>query len=226
MVKRKNTSSSAVNMNTNNKDDLSYASMSDRSMLSPLKDIDDEHMATLRTKMINSAINDNLIDIAYCTIDSPIGELLIAASDEGVLRVAFLAERFDSVLQEIAANVSTRILRVPQRLDFARRQLDEYFSGSRTVFDLPLDMRLSKGFRLSVLHTLSTIEYGQTKSYSQVAEVVGNPKAVRAVGTACATNPIPIIIPCHRVLRSDGTLGGYLGGLDMKRSLLRLEGVD
>jgi methylated-DNA-[protein]-cysteine S-methyltransferase len=119
--------------------------------------------------------------------------------------------------------VSARILRSPRRLDAAATELDEYFSGRRRSFDLPLDLSLSSGFRRLVQHHLPEIAYGRTESYKQVAELVGNPKAVRAVGTACATNPLPVVVPCHRVLRSDGALGGYIGGLDAKRTLLELE---
>jgi len=137
--------------------------------------------------------------------------------------VAYAREDHDAVLQVLADKVSPRILHVPARLDLAARELEEYFAGRRRGFDLPLDWRLSAGFRRTVLTRLAEIGYGQTASYAAVAQLAGNPKAVRAVGTACATNPIPVVVPCHRVVRSDGTMGGYLGGADAKRTLLTLE---
>jgi methylated-DNA-[protein]-cysteine S-methyltransferase len=115
------------------------------------------------------------------------------------------------------------VLRAPRRLDAAARELEEYFGGQRRAFDLPLDLSLSHGFRLLVQQNLPSIGYGQTRSYRQVAELVGNPKAVRAVGTACATNPLPVVVPCHRVLKADGTPGGYVGGPAAKLALLNLE---
>ena len=127
------------------------------------------------------------------------------------------------MLVALARQVSPRIMLSPGRLDDASRQLSEYFARTRRTFDLPLDLRLSSGFRRNVLAHLPTIGYGHTESYAQVAQAAGNARAVRAVGSACATNPLPVIVPCHRVVRSDGTLGGYVGGADAKRSLLTLE---
>jgi methylated-DNA-[protein]-cysteine S-methyltransferase len=164
-----------------------------------------------------------VLDIAYTSVDSPVGRLLLAATATGLLRVAFEREGHDLVLDTLAERVSPRILKSPGRLDAAARQLDEYFAGRRTGFDLPLDYRLSSGFRQLVQRHLPQIGYGQTQSYRQVAELVGSPKAVRAVGSACATNPLPVVVPCHRVLRTDGTLGGYIGGLEAKSTLLTLE---
>jgi methylated-DNA-[protein]-cysteine S-methyltransferase len=129
----------------------------------------------------------------------------------------------DAVLATLAGAVSPRILRAPARLDEVSRQLEEYFAGRRRVFDVPLDLRLARGFRRSVLAHLPAIGYGQTESYAQVAAAAGRPRAVRAAGTACATNPLPVIVPCHRVIRSDGTPGLYVGGPEAKRSLLTLE---
>ena len=139
------------------------------------------------------------------------------------MRVAYAIEDHDRVLDTLARQVSPRVLRAPKRLDVAARELEEYFRGQRHGFDLPLDLSLSRGFRLLVQQQLPSIGYGQTRSYRQVAELVGNPKAVRAVGTACATNPLPVVLPCHRVLRSDGTPGGYAGGTAAKTTLLNLE---
>ena len=164
---------------------------------------------------------EGLVDVAYRTVDSPAGELLLAATDAGVVKVGF--ESDEDALEELAARISPRVLQRPARLDTAARQLEEYFAGRRRDFDLPLDMRLAHGFRRHVLDELRDVGYGTTVSYSQLAEAAGNPRAVRAVGSACATNPIPIVIPCHRVLRSDGSLGGYGGGLHVKRALLDLE---
>lgn len=165
----------------------------------------------------------DLIDIAYTTVDSPVGRLLLAATEAGLVRVAFEMEDHDLVLERLADRVSPRILQSTARLDAAARQLEEYFAGRRTAFDLPLDYRLSSGFRQLVQRYLPQIGYGRTQSYREVAELVGNPKAVRAVGSACATNPLPVVVPCHRVLRTDGTLGGYIGGLAAKSALLTLE---
>jgi methylated-DNA-[protein]-cysteine S-methyltransferase len=137
--------------------------------------------------------------------------------------VAYATEDHDRVLDTLAQRLSPRVLRAPKRLDVAARELEEYFGGRRREFDLPLDLSLSKGFRQLVQRHLPDIGYGQTSTYGRVAELVGNPKAVRAVGTACATNPLPVVVPCHRVLRSDGTLGGYAGGAAAKMTLLSLE---
>jgi methylated-DNA-[protein]-cysteine S-methyltransferase len=180
-------------------------------------------LARLRARLSADAAESGLLDVAYRTVDSPVGPLLLAATDRGLLRVAFAREGFDEVLAALAAKVSPRVLQAPRRLDSAAAELDEYFAGTRQDFDLPLDFALSSGFRKSVQRYLPRIGYAQTRSYRQVAEGVGNPKAVRAVGTACATNPLPIVVPCHRVLRSDGGLGGYLGGVEAKTALLALE---
>jgi methylated-DNA-[protein]-cysteine S-methyltransferase len=186
-------------------------------------DVDEEKIAQLRRRMVDHAEAERLIDIAYTTIDSPIGELLLATTEKGLVRVAFAVEDLDVVLENIAAKLSPRIVRLPRRLDRVAREMDEYFMKKRTSFDLAIDLSLSRGFRQLVQTHLKEIAYGQTKSYSEVAALVGNPKAVRAVGTACATNPLPVVVPCHRVLRSDGSLGGYLGGLQAKTALLELE---
>ena len=183
----------------------------------------DAEMARLRARLTAEAEAAGILDVAYRTLDTPVGELLLAATPAGIVRVAYETEGRDAVLTTLAAKVSPRVLRAPARLDDIARQLDEYFAGRRKQFDLPLDLSRSAGFRRIVLTYLPTIEYGHTASYQAVAEGVHNPKAVRAVGTACATNPLPIVIPCHRVIRSDGALGAYLGGPDTKRRLLDLE---
>lgn len=170
---------------------------------------------------------EGLVDVAYATTDSPIGPLLVAVTGAGLVRLAFEREDDDAILQDLADRVAPRVVRAPARLDEVRRELDEYFDGRRDHFDLPLDWRLSSGFRRTVLeHLYADVPYGRTVSYLELATIVGNPKASRAVGTAMATNPIPIVVPCHRVLRSGGQLGGYGGGLPAKRHLLALEAHD
>jgi methylated-DNA-[protein]-cysteine S-methyltransferase len=182
-----------------------------------------ETITRLHDQLVAAADADQLLDVAYRTVDSPVGTLLLAATDQGVVRVAYQLEHHDQVLQTLAERVSPRILYAPRRLDQVARQLAEYFEGERREFVLPLDFRLAHGFRREVLSRLRMINYGRTESYSQVAAATGHPRAVRAVGTACATNPLPVIVPCHRVLRSDGKLGGYSGGLQTKAALLSLE---
>ena len=177
----------------------------------------------LHARLEAAAQDEGLLDVAYRTIDSPVGVLLLAATDQGLVRVAYAREDHDAVLQHLAEQVSPRVLRAPARLDPVASEIDEYFAGRRRTFDLPLDLRLAHGFRRTVLAHLPEIGYGQTASYGAVAAAAGSPRAVRAVGTACATNPLPIVVPCHRVVRADGSMGGYLGGLDAKRTLLTLE---
>ena len=184
---------------------------------------DPDTLSRLRLRLGLAAEAEGLLDVAYTTIDSPLGPLLLAATPKGLVRVAYDVEDHDRVLGTLSQRLSPRVLRAPRRLDAAARELDEYFSRQRRVFDLPLDLSLSKGFRQLVQRHLPEIGYGQTRTYRQVAELVGNPQAVRAVGTACATNPLPVIVPCHRVLRADGTPGGYVGGPDAKKALLSLE---
>ena len=172
---------------------------------------------------MNPTDTDRQLDIVYRTVDSPIGLLLLAAGPEGLVRVAFDAEGHDAVLALLAERISPRILRSPGRLDDAARQLDEYFAGRRRRFEVPVDLRLAGGFRRTVLLHLQRIPYGSTESYATVARAAGNPGAVRAVGSACSHNPVPLVVPCHRVVRSDGTIGQYLGGSEAKRALLALE---
>lgn len=177
----------------------------------------------LHERLVASAEADGLLDIAYRTLDTPVGTLLLAATPTGLVRVAYEREGLDGVLGALASKISPRILEAPKRLDDVARQLEEYFAGDRHRFALPLDLSLSSGFRRTVLAYLPDIEYGETASYSDVAIAVRNPKAARAVGTACATNPLPLVIPCHRVVRADGLIGSYLGGEATKRLLLNLE---
>jgi methylated-DNA-[protein]-cysteine S-methyltransferase len=191
--------------------------------LTRITDADGDEMRELHTRLAVAAQRDGVLDVAYRVVDSPVGPLLIAATELGLVRVAFAVEGQDAVLQQLADRVSPRILLAPNRLDAAAHQLDEYFAGGRTGFDVPLDWRLSAGFRSTVLQHLPEIAYGHTASYAAVARLAGNPKAVRAVGSACATNPLPVVVPCHRVVRSDGSMGGYLGGPEAKHTLLTLE---
>jgi methylated-DNA-[protein]-cysteine S-methyltransferase len=184
---------------------------------------DPDTLSRLRQRLAIAAEARGLLDVAYTTVDSPVGALLLAATPTGLVRVAYDIEDHDRVIDTLSQRLSPRVLRAPRRLDAAARELDEYFTGRRRTFDLPLDFSLSRGFRQLVQRHLAEIGYGQTRSYGQVAELIGNPKAVRAVGTACATNPLPVVVPCHRVLRADGTTGRYVGGPSAKKALLSLE---
>jgi methylated-DNA-[protein]-cysteine S-methyltransferase len=179
----------------------------------------------LLERLTDTAAERGLLDVAVAPTDTPIGALLLAATERGVVRVAFEGEDFDRVMEQLAARVSPRLLEAPRRLDPVRRQIDEYFEGRRTAFDVAVDMQLAHGFRRQALAVVAGIPYGSTKSYREVAQGAGSPSAVRAAGSACATNPVPIVVPCHRVLRTGGGLGGYGGGLDRKEQLLRLEGA-
>ena len=184
---------------------------------------DDETLARLHQRLERDAATDQLLDVAYRTVDSPVGTLLLAATTVGLVRVAYDIEDHDAVLATLAGSVSPRVLRAPARLDAVARQLDEYFTKRRTDFEVPVDLRLAEGFRRSVIEHLRGIGYGRRESYAAVASAVGNPRAVRAVGTACANNPLPVVIPCHRVVRSDGSTGQYVGGPAAKSALLTLE---
>jgi len=186
---------------------------------------DEDALARLRLRLELAAEAGELLDVAYTTVDSPVGSLLLAATPRGLVRVAYEREGHDRVLDTLAQRLSPRVLRAPKRLDAAAQELDEYFRRQRRAFDLPLDLSLSRSFRQLVQRHLPDIGYGQTRTYLQVAELVGNPKAVRAVGTACATNPLPLVLPCHRVVRADRTPGGYIGGPAAKAALLRMEAL-
>ena len=178
----------------------------------------------LRARLAAAAEAEGILDVAYRTVDTPVGPLLLAATEQGLVRVAYPNQGHDAVLQALADRVSPRVLHAPGRLDPVARQLDDYFAGRRQRFDVPLDWRLLTGFRSTVLHHLAIdVDYGHTASYAALAALAGNPKAVRAVGSACATNPLPVVVPCHRVVRSDGAIGNYAGGVEAKRTLLELE---
>jgi methylated-DNA-[protein]-cysteine S-methyltransferase len=183
-------------------------------LFASLPEIDEQATARLHAR---------LTDVAYRTLDTPVGSLLLAATEQGLIRVVYPGQGHDEALAQLAERVSPRILNAPARLDTVTRQLEEYFARSRTEFDVPVDLRLAAGFRRRVLSHLPFIPYGSTESYGQVAIAADSPRAVRAVGSACATNPVPIVVPCHRVIRSDGTSGGYAGGPEAKQALLNLE---
>jgi methylated-DNA-[protein]-cysteine S-methyltransferase len=171
------------------------------------------------------AAAEGLLDVAYTITDSPFGPLLLAQTQRGLVRVGLPNQDAEELLVDLVERVSPRVLEAPAELDETRRELDLYFDGKLDRFDLPLDWRLSGGFRQRVLRAINRIPYGQTRSYTEMARKAGNERAVRAAGTACGSNPIPLVVPCHRVLRTGGALGGYGGGLPMKQALLELEGV-
>jgi methylated-DNA-[protein]-cysteine S-methyltransferase len=185
--------------------------------------------ATIDPKTVNElrarAAEEGLLDVAYATADSPFGPLLLAQTSRGLVRVGLPNQDSDELLIDLAERVSPRVLEAPAELDEVRRELDLYFAGKLDRFDLPLDWRLSGGFRRRVLRAIDRIPYGQTRTYTEMARRAGNERAVRAAGSACGSNPIPLVVPCHRVLRTGGALGGYGGGLPMKQALLELEGV-
>jgi methylated-DNA-[protein]-cysteine S-methyltransferase len=166
-----------------------------------------------------------LLDVAYATLDSPLGPLLLATTPRGLVRLAYLDHADeDAVLEQLAVAVSPRIMAAPGKLDEPRRELDEYFAGRRERFDLPVDWGLTRGFARRILQATSKIPYGATATYKQMAAQAGSPRASRAAGNALGSNPIPIVVPCHRILHSGGGLGGYTGGLEKKRLLLGVEG--
>jgi methylated-DNA-[protein]-cysteine S-methyltransferase len=186
--------------------------------------VEESDVDLLRGRLAAAAEAEGILDVAYRTVDTPVGPLLLAATEQGLVRVAYPNQGHDAVLQALADRISPRVLHAPARLDPVARQLDDYFAGRRRRFDVPLDWRLSTGFRSTVLHHLAAdVDYGRTASYAALAALAGNPRAVRAVGTACATNPLPVVVPCHRVVRSDGAIGNYAGGVEAKRTLLDLE---
>lgn len=182
-------------------------------------------MRTELRDLADRAAAEGLLDVAYTTTDSPFGTLLLATTPTGLVRIGMPNQDAGELLEDLAARVSPRVLEAPGQLDAARHELDLYFEGKLTEFDLPLDWQLSKDFRRRALRAIARIPYGQTRSYTEIATSAGNQRAVRAAGTACGSNPLPIVVPCHRVLRTGGALGGYGGGLPMKRGLLALEGV-
>jgi methylated-DNA-[protein]-cysteine S-methyltransferase len=169
---------------------------------------------------------EGLLDVAYASVDSPLGTLVVASTPRGLVRLAYTGSHGeDEVIEDLADKLSPRVLEAPQRLDEVRRELDEYFEGRRDGFDLPIDWSLTRGFTSKVLRQTARIGFGKTSTYAEVASRAGSPRAVRAAGNALGANPIPVVVPCHRVLRSGGALGGYTGGVERKEFLLRLEGA-
>ena len=180
----------------------------------------------MRRELAGAAERSGLIDVAFERHDTPLGVVLVGATREGLVRLGLPAEDENRVLEQLAARISPRVLHASREsLTQTRRELDEYFGGHRREFGIPLDWRLTGGFRREVLRATAEIPYGQTASYRDVATRAGSPGATRAAGSALATNPLPIVVPCHRVLSTGGGLGGYAGGLQAKTALLHLEGA-
>ncbi len=174
-------------------------------------------------RLSDRAREEGLLDIAYAQADSPLGPLTVAVTDRGLVRIAYPDRPLDTVLGALAEQVSPRILEAPERLDPIRRELDEYFSGRRSAFATPIDWALTRGFFRRVLEATARIPFGESRTYAEVATAAGSPRAVRATGNGLGSNPIPIVVPCHRVLRTGGALGGYTGGIERKQFLLGLE---
>jgi methylated-DNA-[protein]-cysteine S-methyltransferase len=185
----------------------------------------DEEAARAVRSAAARAAEEGLADIAYATAESPLGPLLLATTSRGLVRIGFPTQDLDEILQDLADRISPRVVEAPARLDEVRRELEEYFESERKDFDLPLDWRLSRGFRSKVLHHIARIPYGETATYAEMAARAGSPTAFRAAGSACGSNPIPLVVPCHRVVATGGGLGGYGGGIEVKEYLLRLEGA-
>ncbi len=187
--------------------------------------VPDLDVAGLQDALRRRAGEERLIDVAYATADSPLGPLTVMVTPRGLVRLSYAGEPLDEQMAEVAERISPRIFAAPERTDEVRRQLDDYFAGRRPSFDVPIDWRLVRGFAASVLRATARIPFGSVSSYRSIAADAGSPNAYRAAGNALGSNPIPIVVPCHRVLHSGGGLGGYTGGLERKRYLLQLEGV-
>jgi len=185
----------------------------------------DLDVAALSAAVSRRAADEGILDLAFAEVDSPLGTLLAVATPAGLVHLGYPNRPREAQLEVLAARVSPRIVEAPAALDRVRRQLDEYFTGRRRRFELELDWQLTTGFVRAVLERTAAIPFGQTRTYGEIAAAAGSPRAFRAAGSALGANPIPIVVPCHRVLRSGGALGGYGGGLDVKRELLELEGV-
>jgi methylated-DNA-[protein]-cysteine S-methyltransferase len=192
----------------------------------------DAGAAAATGRLVARAEDEGLLEVAYGSVESPFGDLLAAVTPRGLLRLSYDPRRNDAVLEEIATKVSPRVLEAPARIDPVRRELDEYFEGQRRKFELKLDWRLTRGFFQKILRATARLDYGELATYKQMAEAAGSPRAVRAAGNALGSNPIPIVVPCHRIVRTGGKLGGYGGtlgpyiaGPDVKQRLLELEGA-
>jgi methylated-DNA-[protein]-cysteine S-methyltransferase len=212
---------------------MSYDNGTDRALEAALRTLGEPpttggepaEAARLARRVAARAAADGLADVTYAPVDSPFGTLLAASTNAGLVRLAFPEEEVDDVLARLAARLSPRIVEAPAQLDELRRELDEYFAGRRRDFELPLDWSLTGPFARRVLHVTAAIPFGGVSSYARVAAEAGSPRGSRAAGNALGSNPIPIVVPCHRVLRKGGNLGGYGGGLDRKRWLLEFEGA-
>ena len=182
--------------------------------------------ADLDRRFRDAAVQARLLDAGYDIVDSPVGPLLVAATDRGLLRVSFDGGADpEAALEQIARVAGSRVLRAPRAVAMAHAELDEYFAGTRRSFDLAVDLRGQAGFAVSVLGELAKVPYGHTQTYGELAMRAGNPKAARAVGMVMNRNPLPIVLPCHRIVGASGSLVGYGGGLERKEQLLRLEGA-
>jgi len=184
-----------------------------------------EHSRAAAAAVPAAARDAGLLDVAYATVDSPFGSLLVAATRRGLVRLAYPNEPFDEALEDLADRISPRVLESPAGLDDLRRQLDEYFGGERHGFDTRIDWSLTRGFTTKILQATARVPFGSVTTYREVAGRAGNDRAYRAAGNALGSNPIPIVVPCHRVLHTGGGLGGYTGGIARKEFLLRLEGA-
>jgi len=184
-----------------------------------------DRIAGLRSRLADRAAERGLLDVAYRSLETELGALLLASTPAGLVSVTFDGAAPDATLERLATALSPRILEAPARLDKAARAIDDLITGRARAFGEPLDLSLARGFGRDVIERLREIPYGETRSYAEVAAAAGSPRAVRAVGTACRRNPLPVAIPCHRVVRSDGALGQYVGGVEAKRRLLRIEGA-
>jgi len=178
----------------------------------------------LDTRFRAAAAEKGLLDVAYDVVDSPLGELFVGVSDRGLCAISYDVDP-DAQVERLAHGFGSRVLRSPRPIDQTRRQLDEYFEGKRTRFDLEVDLRLSREFGRTVLEELGRVPFGEVTTYGALAAKAGKPRAARAVGTIMNRNPIPIVLPCHRVVGANGSLVGYAGGLERKQALLRLEGA-
>jgi methylated-DNA-[protein]-cysteine S-methyltransferase len=180
---------------------------------------------TATIALAQRAAEAGLVDVAYGSLDSPLGKLIVAVTPRGVVRIAYESELEEGVLQELAEGVSPRVLRAPERTDAARRELEGYFAGTVRRFDLPIDWTLVHGFAAGVLKATARVPFGHVATYGEMAASAGSPRAARAAGNALHINPIPIVVPCHRIVPASGGIGGYGGGEDRKRFLLDLEGA-
>jgi methylated-DNA-[protein]-cysteine S-methyltransferase len=190
-----------------------------------VKELDDRS-ASLAAGFEKAARSRGLVDVAYSFVGSPFGDLLVAVTKQGLIRIDYPNHDFDQALEELAARVSPRVLESPRSTERIRRELEEYFDGKRRSFTVDVDLSLVHGFTRKVLEQAERIPFGSVSTYREVATRAGSPRAVRAAGNALGSNPIPIVVPCHRVVRTGGGLGGYTGGIDRKVTLLRLEGVE